>query len=345
MISVTKEGVLLEPTKHKFENGGVLNPATIEANGEIHMLYRAANHANYSSIGHCTLSSPTIIKYRDEMPLIYPMETYESHGVEDPRVVQIDGTFYLTYTAYDGKNALGALMVSEDLKSFERKGIITPKINFKEYKSCIESCDGLNDKYLRFIKMFDEHTGAEKRNKFFIWDKDVMFFPRKINGKFAFLHRIFPDIQIVYFDDLADLSYQFWKDYLVNIKEHIVLSGKLPFEASYIGGGCPPIETADGWLLIYHGVEDTKAGYVYHACAALMNLDAPTKEIGRLSYPLFSPTQDWEKYGVIKNVVFPTGTLIKDDTLYIHYGAADKRIGTASVSLSALLTELKTAKQ
>jgi len=107
-----------------------------------------------------------------------------------------------------------------------------------------------------------------------------------------------------------------------------------------IGGGCPPIETEHGWLLIYHGVEETDKGIEYTACAALLNLDDPSKEIARLPYPLFSPEYNWELIGEVDNVVFPTGTAIFDDTLYIYYGAADEQIACASLSLSALLKEL-----
>jgi beta-1,2-mannobiose phosphorylase / 1,2-beta-oligomannan phosphorylase len=155
---------------------------------------------------------------------------------------------------------------------------------------------------------------------------------------------VYPDIQIVYFNDIKDLTNEFWREYLFNIKKFTVLEGKFPFEASYIGGGCPPIETNVGWLIIYHGVEDTLCGYVYHACAALLDINDPTKEIGRLSYPLFSPDLEWEKKGVVSNVVFPTGAIVQDDTLYIYYGAADKYTGMASVSMSELLSELTSKK-
>ena len=111
-------------------------------------------------------------------------------------------------------------------------------------------------------------------------------------------------------------------------------------EINYIGGGCPPIETKDGWLLIYHGVHDTVNGYVYSACAALLDLENPQKEIARLPYPLFFPEKEWELKGEVNNVCFPNGAVVVDDTLYIYYGAADERIGVASLSLSELLKEL-----
>jgi predicted GH43/DUF377 family glycosyl hydrolase len=127
----------------------------------------------------------------------------------------------------------------------------------------------------------------------------------------------------------------------LHFDKYIVLSSKYDHEVSYIGSGCPPIETADGWLIIYHGVHDTVKGYVYSACAALLDLDNPEKEIARLPYPLFFPEKQWELKGEVNNVCFPTGAVVEEDTLYIYYGAADERIAVASMSIKELLAELK----
>jgi predicted GH43/DUF377 family glycosyl hydrolase len=113
-------------------------------------------------------------------------------------------------------------------------------------------------------------------------------------------------------------------------------------ESSYIGGGCPPIETEHGWLLIYHGVEETKKGRVYSACAALLDLKDPSLEIARLPYPLFYPEYEWELIGEVNNVCFPTGTSLFGNTLFIYYGAADSLIACASVNLPELIAELLT---
>jgi len=155
-----------------------------------------------------------------------------------------------------------------------------------------------------------------------------------------FLHRIKPDIQLAAIHDLQELTKEYWENYLLHFEENIALSPKYDHEVSYIGGGCPPIETAAGWLLIYHGVHDTTNGYVYSACAALMDLEDPRKEIARLPYPLFTPEKKWELTGEVNNICFPSGAVVFGDVLYIYYGAADERVATASVSLSALLTEL-----
>jgi len=161
------------------------------------------------------------------------------------------------------------------------------------------------------------------------------------HNKFALIHRILPGIQVIYFDDFKDLTDDYWREYLRDLGSYILFESKYRFESRNIGGGCPPIETKEGWLLIYHGVEDSRQGRIYHAAAALLDLEDPTKVIGRLKRPLFSPTEKWEKLGDVNNVVFPTGTVLKDSRLYIYYGAADKCIAAKSVDINELLAELK----
>jgi len=339
MIEVRKEGVLLRKTALDFENEGVLNPATIREGNTIHLFYRAVATGNHSSIGYCQLESPLVVGQRSGVPLLVPEFDYECKGVEDPRIVKIDDLFYLTYTAYDGINALGALATSKDLRHFEKQGIIVPQVTYDEFMHLAESKEPINVKYLRYNE--HERVHQKEGKEVLIWDKNVMFFPRRINGKLCFLHRIKPDIQImVPITDLAELTPAFWYDYLRHFEDSIVLAPKYEHEVSYVGGGCPPVETENGWLIIYHGVQDSLKGYVYSACAALLDLQNPQKEIARLPYPLFKPERSWEIEGEVNNVCFPTGTILVDDTLYIYYGAADEQIACASVSLSALLQEL-----
>ena len=329
MIEVKKEGVVLRQTELAFENDSVLNPAVIQQGDVIHMFYRAVHKGNYSCIGYCKLNDPLHVMERADKPVLDPGFDYESHGMEDPRIVNIDGLYYLTYIAFDGVNALGALATSTDLQHFEKHGIIVPKITYDDFDRFTKSKSDLNEKYLRY------NRGAN-----FLADKDLVFFPRRINGKLTFLHRIKPDIQIVSVNALEDLNPDFWTDYFLHFDEKIVFCPKYPHEVSYVGGGCPPIETEHGWLIIYHGVKDANKGYEYSACAALVDLNDPTKEIARLPYPLFKPELDYELKGDVDDVCFPTGTIIIDDRLYIYYGAADELIACASVSLAGLIEEL-----
>jgi len=339
MIEIKREGILLDKTELEFENEGVLNPAVIREGDSVHMFYRAVRNGNNSTIGYCKLDGPLTVAERWDKPFMVPEFDYESQGVEDPRIVKIEDTYYMTYTAYDGVNARGALATSKDLIHFEKLGIITPPITYAEFVYRAEEANNVNENYYRNQTFYFQETDPEK--KMILWDKNVVFFPRRIKGKLVFFHRIRPGIQIVSVKSLKELTHAFWKKYFNNFHKHIALDPIYKHEQNYIGSGCPPIETEHGWLLIYHGVEITKVGPIYSACAAaLLDLDNPARVIARLPYPLFFPEEKWELRGDVNNVVFPTGTALFGDTLYIYYGAADERIACASVCFSALITEL-----
>jgi predicted GH43/DUF377 family glycosyl hydrolase len=339
MVQVNKLGVILDKTKLDFENDGVLNPAVIKVDNKVHIFYRAVARGNYSTVGYCVLNGPLEIEKRLEYPLMKAEFDYESHGVEDPRIVKIDDLYYLSYTAYDGLNALGCVAVSKDLEHFEKKGIVVPRVTYPEFIRLTSKKGLIKHKYYRY----NQHDAVLEKDidRMLLWDKNVVFFPRRINGELCFLHRIKPGIQIVTgIKSLENLTAEFWENYLVHLDEFILLDPKYQHEKNYIGGGCPPIETDQGWLMVYHGVHESVNGYVYCACVALLDLEDPRKEIARLPYGLFKPDQEWELKGYVRNVCFPSGAALFDDTLYIYYGAADERIACASVSLSELLNEL-----
>jgi beta-1,2-mannobiose phosphorylase / 1,2-beta-oligomannan phosphorylase len=337
MIEVKKEGILISNTGLDFENEGVLNPGAIKEGNSVHIYYRAVRMGNNSTIGYCRLEGPLTIAERWEKPILAPEFDYESQGVEDPRIVKIDNLYYLSYTAYNGNNALGALATSRDGVHFEKLGILVADIKYAEFASLVKNGRKVNEKYYRDHKFYNS---AFDPHKTVLWDKNVVFFPRRINGKLVFIHRIRPGIQIVSVISLREITREYWIDYFRNFNDHIILEPVYRHEAMYIGGGCPPIETEFGWLLIYHGVELTERGHVYSACAALLDIENPSKVIARLPYALFAPEYRWEVIGDVNNVVFPTGSALFGDILYIYYGAADKRIACASLSLSALLNEL-----
>lgn len=342
MIPVKKEGIILEKTELEFENEGVLNPAIIKIGDIVHMFYRAVRKGNHSTVGYCRLDGPLNVSERHTLPIMVPELPFESKGVEDPRIVKIDELYYLTYTAYDGTNAQGALAISKDLKHFDKLGSVVPPITYAHFVHLAEEGGKVNEKYYRNHNFYYKEGDPEK--KLLLWDKNVIFFPRKIKGQLVFFHRIRPGIQIVFIKQLKDLTPEFWNRYFEELHERIVLDPVHDHESSYIGGGCPPIETEHGWLVIYHGVKSSAKGNVYSACAALLDLENPTIELARLPYALFSPEKEWELKGEVNNVCFPTGTALFGDTLFIYYGAADERIACASVSLSQLVEELITFK-
>lgn len=335
MIHISKGEIVLESRPNmEFENMGVLNPTCVEKDGIIHMFYRAVRKGNFSTIGYCQIKDEKII-YRSNKPVLFPEYLYESMGIEDPRITLLDGKYYLLYTAYDGDNALIAYATSNDLKNWDKKGLISPQISYDEAEDIFKK-SGVNEKYT----FFERYFRYEISDKVHLWEKDAMFFPKKINGQYALIHRVLPGIQICYFNDFEQLTQNFWRNYLFDLNSYLILDPKNSYESGYIGGGAVPIETEFGWLLIYHSVEEHKGNRIYRASAALLDINNPQKVIGRLPYPLFSPEEEWEKKGVVNNVVFPTGTSIKGDELSIFYGAADNKIGVKKILLSELLKEL-----
>ncbi len=344
MIILKREGIIIEPTNLPFENDGVMNPAVIAEGNEVHLFYRAVRKGNHSTIGYCRMEGPLNVVYRSESPVLSPELDSESQGMEDPRIVKIDGIYYMAYTAYDGDNAVGALATSTDLKHFERKGVITSQLTYQEFVELLKE-----DHYPhteKYFRTYNNRALAMPEGKpLYLTDKDIVFFPRKIDGKFFFMHRIKPDIQWVAVDKLEDLTSDFWMKYYSDFTRYIFFKHHYSHESSYIGAGCPPIELEEGWLMIYHSVCDTPEGYVYSASAALLDKNNPTIELARLPYPLFTPETSYEVKGVVNRVCFPTGAIVWEDRLYIYYGAGDRCIACASVVLQELVDELLAHKK
>ena len=177
MIVVKREGVILETTNLDFEDESVINPAVIVAGGKIHMFYRAVKTGNISSIGYCRLENPLKVVYRATKPILFPSFDYESHGIEDPRIVKIEDTFYMTYTAYDGDNTVGALATSKDLIHFKRLGIITAQISYSKFVELLKNDN--NPHHNKYFRLFNQREIATSTGKpLYLLDKDLVMFPR-----------------------------------------------------------------------------------------------------------------------------------------------------------------------
>jgi predicted GH43/DUF377 family glycosyl hydrolase len=160
-------------------------------------------------------------------------------------------------------------------------------------------------------------------------------FPEKINGKFVLLRRPKeftgakygtkqPGIWLSYSDDLMD-----WTD------PKLLAVAMNPWEGDKIGAAASPVRTSEGWLLLYHGVDEKS---VYRVGAMLLDIDNPQKVIARTSQFIMQPETYYEKFGlVIPNVVFPTGNVIRDGILYIYYGCCDSNISLARVPVDDLV--------
>lgn len=302
----------------------------------MHIIYRAVSSEGMSVLGYARFKGPLSLDCRWDKPFMTPEKPYESHGLEDPRIVSIDGRLLMTYVAHDGKNAISALADGSDIFSLKRRHIASPKITYREAKKIMKYAR-LKDEYYFYQAFYVENAAPGV----LVWHKDLVPFAGKVAGRYTFLERILPDTQTIFCDDLSELKDKYyWVRDLMTLHDHVVLEPAHGYETRHVGGGCPPLSTEYGWLTIFHSVEETQKGRVYRASAALLDAKDPRLCTHRLPYPLFEPIEEWEKKGDVSNVVFPTGTALFGDDLYIYYGAADTRIGACSISKRALLDEL-----
>ena len=169
-------------------------------------------------------------------------------------------------------------------------------------------------------------------------NRNCVIFPRKINGKYAILHRPsdrghtpFGDI---FYSESPDMTY--WG-------KHRFVFGTLEssWQSTKVGPGPAPIETAEGWLLIYHGVWTSCNGYLYYTGGALLDLDEPWKVIARSKDYLLAPTEPYERVGDVPNVVFPSAAVTDGDVVRIYYGCADTCVSIAEGQISDIVAFVK----
>ncbi len=169
-------------------------------------------------------------------------------------------------------------------------------------------------------------------------DKDAALFPRRFGDYWALVHR-----------PVSPLGAHIWMAYSPDLRHwgshHLILAARRGawWDANRIGLSPPPIETPEGWLLIYHGVRQTAAGCLYRIGLALFDRDTPERCLQRGDAWLFGPETPYERGGDVGNVVFPCGFTIgpDQDTLHLYYGAGDTCVGLAMASIRALLAWLK----
>ncbi len=294
---------ILTPTKHPFESRAVFNCAVTVFHGRIALIYRAMGNDTISRFGLAFSDDGYTIAERSNQPIFEsdPDSPYETLGVEDPRITQIHGIYYLLYTAAShypaitdvatpSTNESGAWRVrvslaeTRDLTTFTRYGVIISHID----------------------------------------SKNAALFPKKFNGNFLVAHRVIPDIRLAVMPDLDHF-----------LERGPILSPRPKmWDGKRVGVAAPPMETPFGWLLIYHGVDENN---VYSLGLALLDLHHPALVLGRTTEPILTPEKPYEVHGVVNNVVFSCGAVKWRDQLLVYYGGADHVIGVASVPYANIL--------
>lgn len=326
-LSKHADNPILRPHPERpWENLAVCNPGVIHHDGRFHMLYRAAGDDadHVIHFGLATSRDGIHFERESDQPILSPSADGPDAGcIEDPRIVRLDGHFYITYayraykprqywlqannSAYSpedptlpplfGHNMTASgLLLSDDLRTFRRLGRIT-------------------------------RSGVD--------DRDVILFPEKIGGRYVMLHRpmqwvgpdygtTFPAMWICTSDDLLTWS-----------ESRLLAKGEFDWERK-IGGSCPPLRTEQGWLVIYHAVD---AEGVYRVGVMMLDAADPSRVIARSPEPIMEPGEDFEWNGLYPHgVVFPTANVVVDGTLFVYYGCADQTIGVATADFAGLVS-------
>lgn len=304
---------------HSWQKDATFNPAAVHDGEKFHFIYRAMGPQNTSVLGHAESSDGLNIDYRSDEPIYTPRKSFETPGgspnawfmsgggyggCEDPRITWIkeDKKFYLTYIAYNGANAPRVALSSISEEDFKNK-----KWDWKSP---------------RLISKPHEVN------------KNAVVFPEKIGGKYVVMHRVFPNILVDLLDDLDFKNTRYLKG------EYKIPPTVQGWDSRKVGAGPPPIKTDDGWLLIYHAVDD-KNDSQYKIGAMLLDLNEPWKVLYRTQQPILEPDQWYENNGFKAGVAYPCGAVIKDNKLFVYYGGADKFTCVASKNLDEFLNDLK----
>lgn len=308
---------IIEPRLYPWESKATFNPSAFETNGKVHLIYRAIGDNDSSVLGYAASNDgyniserlPYFIYQRyfikpnlSVSPINYLSGGGWNGGCEDPRLTLLDDTVYMLYTAFDGWGSVRIALTSIRLKDFENK-----KWNWKNPVLI----SPLNEMH-----------------------KNWVLFPEKINGKFAILHSISPNIMIDYFDSLDELD---GGKFIHSIHNRDALWAS---PNKFVRGAGPaPIKTRYGWLVLYHAIEKNDSGR-YKLWAMILDSKNPTKVLYDSNQSILEPDLWYENEGYKGGVIYACGAVVKNGELFVYYGGADKVSCVATVDLNKFLQEL-----
>ena len=326
-VKITLEKVvqnpILEPrSEYSWEAFASFNPAAIALEGKIHLLYRAQGYNGQSVLGYAGSSDGIRIEERSSQPVFIPSQPKSvddplyrlgsgggTGGCEDPRIVEINGILYLIYVAFDGSQPPGVALTSISKENFLRK------------------------RWRWSIPRLISRPGQIQKN----W----VLFPEKINGKFAVLHGLTPHIKIEYLDTLDNLGKSRFIESLSSHggRGYIDTERLAAWDNIVRGAGAPPLATPYGWLVFYHGMDMRDPGK-YKVGVMLLDKKDPEKILRRALEPVLEPNTTYENSGHKQGVVYVCGAVIKDNTLFVYYGASDRSCAVATAPLDTFLKDL-----
>jgi len=286
---------LISPSGSGAAYAGTFNPAAVRVGNKTVLLYREQDKSGTSRIGYASSTDGVHFKLRSR-PVLQPETDYEKDGgVEDPRVLKIGDTYYMTYTGYNKHDAQLCMATSKDLIHWERKGILLPA-----YKG----------------------TWNTK------WTKSGAIVPEKINGKWWMYYLGTKSDNRDYMGLASSDDLLRWTD---ATQEPVLPRNAGAFDSRVMEPGPPPLITSKGILLIYNGADDN---LVYTTGWALLDKNDPTKLLARADQPFLRPAKEWQRVGQVPNVVFTEGMVQNGKQWWIYYGGADKYIGASRIRIS-----------
>ncbi len=167
-------------------------------------------------------------------------------------------------------------------------------------------------------------------------NKDASLFSKTFKGRYALIHR--PIVE-----GRADIWVSFSPDLKYWGENRVLISARhRTWDEQRVGLGPSPIETSEGWLIIYHGVRVTASGSLYRVGLALLDLDT-LEIIHRSKEWVLGPKEDYERIGNVDHIIFPCGFVVNEESknLLLYYGAADSVIGVAEANLMDVIDYLK----
>ncbi|MDR3284448.1 MAG: glycosidase [Treponema sp.] len=321
------ENPIVTPGLYPWRKSNVFNPAVIIDQGVFYMIERAAGGLRpfHCFFGLLKSADGVHFTHVKDTPVFTPADLGFPFGsIQDPRVVKIDGMFYLNYALRPSSYGYAPTgMGKPEEISYTYPGEHGNPESFMTRSGILQSADLINWKQVCYTTQAD------------INDRDNILFPEKIDGKFVMLRRPEEWIGPKYGTDKAGIWITSSEDLLSWSDPRLVAVSEQDWEYKKVGGSAPPIKTDKGWLTLYHGVD---ADNVYRCGVMMLDLADPSKVIGRAKSCILEPQEYYEKFGLyIPNVVFPTGAVVKDTMVYIYYGVTDTAICLATVPLNSLI--------
>jgi len=213
-----------------------------------------------------------------------------------------------------------------------------PRVVWIDDRYYVTWCNRFHGPTIGMAYTFDFQKFHFIENAFLPFNRNGVLFPRRINGHYGMLSRPSDNSHTPF----GDIFYSRSPDMIHWGAHRWVMGPVRGWQSTKVGPGPIPIETSEGWLMIYHGVQGTCNGFVYSMGVALLDLDKPWKVIARGAQYLLGPEEIYEVAGHVSNVCFPCAALADAGTgrIAVYYGAADTVVGLAYTTLDRLLNFL-----